>query len=229
MPILLEVLDGERKGEIFRAEPGQTIGRNRATHIINDPNISGIHAKFELDNKGQLILLDLESANGLLLNKKKVKKVALLPGVKLQLGRCIFLVREVSFDDANRLAPALGWQELLRAYVNSQTLRSPDGSNAPGYFDPVLELEFARGIQYLEILSVGFGPRLIGSNCWDIELSDSDAPDSAFELVPDKGAVRLNNLCGDGLTLNGQIVDSQVLTADDILRVGNSVMKVRFK
>lgn len=229
MPMLLEILTGESKGTFFRVEAGQTIGRSRADIIINDPNVSGTHAKFELDNKGQLILMDLESANGLLLNKKRVKKVALLPGVKFQVGRCLILANEVTDEEADKLAPILGWQALLKNYLTRLPKEDTQETPRLAAFDSLLELEFLRGTQAGESVVIGYGPRLIGSNTWDIELNDLKIPDLAFELVSEKGRPRLNNLCGQSLTLNGQIVDSQVLQADDIIVVGESAMKVNLK
>lgn len=229
MPMLLEIMTGESKGAFFRVEAGQTIGRSRADIILNDPNISGTHAKFDLDNKGQLILVDLESANGLLLNKRRVKKVALLPGVKFQIGRCLILAKETTDEEADRLAPILGWQAQLKNYLTKSPIVDNDSTPKLTAFDPILELEFLRGTQAGESLVIGYGPRLVGSNTWDVELNDLKIPDLAFELVSEKGRPRLNNLCGQSLTLNGHVVNSQALQADDIIVVGESAMKVNLK
>lgn len=229
MPMLLEVTTGDSKNSFFRIWAGQTIGRSRADIVLNDPNVSGTHAKIELDNKGQMILVDLESANGLLLNKKKVKKVALLPGVKFQIGRCQMVAKEVTDEEADRLAPILGWQGLLKEYLSKNPIEEAHHSAEISHFAKTLELEFQRGIQAGEVLVIGFGPRLFGSNTWDIELGDPKIPDLAFELVSDNHRPRLNNLCGQNLTVNGQVVESQILQVNDIIAIGESEIKVNFE
>lgn len=229
MPILIEVLAGASQGKFFRVENGRTLGRSVADIVINDPNISGTHAKFDTDNKGQLILLDLDSSNGLILAGKKVRKIAMLPSVKFQIGRSRFVVRDLSEAEAENLAPKLSWQNQLRDYLTENPLPTTQEVEGFGEFNPLLILEFIRGPLAEEVVSVGFGPRTVGSNTYDIEVPDERMPDRAFLLVSEGGRPRLENLCGQSLTLNGVVVESQILQSNDRLESGDTVIQVRFK
>lgn len=229
MPILIEVLEGASQGKFFRIENGRTLGRSAADIIINDANISGTHAKFDTDNKGQLILMDLDSSNGLILAGKKVRKIAMLPGVKFQVGRSRFLVRDLSDSEAETLAPKLSWQNQLRDYLTENPFPTNGNIEGFGEFNPLLILEFVRGPLAEEVLSIGFGPRTVGSNTYDIEVPDETMPDRAFFLVSEGGQPRLENLCGQSLTLNGEVVESQILQPNDRLELGDTIIQVRFK
>lgn len=227
MPLLIEVIGGEPPKQFFRVEAGKTLGRSSADIVLSDVNISGTHAKFDLDNKGQFILLDLNSSNGLILNNKKVKKVAMLPGVKFQMGKTVFIIRQMSEEEADQLTPPLSWKDRLKNYflqtpINEQTLNVT-------YFDPAFELEFVRGVQFEEIIAVGYGPRIAGSSTWDIELRDLHAPEFAFELQAVAQKALLVNLCDQQLTINKKPVTSQILETDDSIEIGDTVILVKFK
>lgn len=228
MPLILEVLDGPAQGRFFRLAPGKIIGRARGDILIDDINLSGSHAKIEFDNKNQFILTDLGSSNGIILNRQKVKKVALMPGVKFQLGRSIFLVKEVSAGEADQLAPLLNWNELMRDFLTKNP--PPDNHElSVTCFDPLLELEFTQGLQAETKWPIGYGPRLVGGAVWDLELQDIRVPDIAFELIPEEGKAKLINLCGDQLLVNKESVDSVILQSGDEIQIGSNKIRVSFK
>ena len=227
MAILIEVLQSESNSLFFRVENGRTLGRSRADIVINDPNISGTHAKIDLDNKGQHILIDLESSNGLILGQKKVKKVALLPGVKFQIGKTHFIVREVTDDEADSLTPNLSWKEQIQRYFSKN--QAPDKNFDLRAFTPIVELEFIKGVHAEEVLQLGYGPRLIGSSTWDVELKDLEIPEQAFELIPDGKDVKINNLCSQKLKLNKMAVTAKILESGDIIEVGSTTIRIHLK
>lgn len=93
MAFYLEVLTGKHSGTRVSLYDGMTIGRKEGDLLLDDdPKVSGLHAKIILDNKNQFILMDEGSANGLVLSGRKVKKIAMLPGVNFRIGGTQFRV-----------------------------------------------------------------------------------------------------------------------------------------
>jgi hypothetical protein len=75
---------GER---VYRLDgPATVLGRSRqCAVVINDPNVSRRHAEVRREADGYVVV-DLESTNGILVNGREVKRVALADGDRLQLG-----------------------------------------------------------------------------------------------------------------------------------------------
>jgi hypothetical protein len=94
----LEVIDapdlsGLSKGSIFLIHDETIIGRKEDNQIvINDPYVSSKHAIISV-NEGRLLIEDLESTNGTILNGKNVEEiqVAFKEDI-LEIGRIIFKV-----------------------------------------------------------------------------------------------------------------------------------------
>lgn len=184
MPLLFKVRTGDLTGSHFRIERGKTVGRSRSDIQLKDPNVSGLHAKIEGDSKGQFLLIDQDSNNGILLNGQRVKKAALLPGVVVQLGRIELEVVEVSNNEANLLAPLLGWKDQLMAYA--QSLDKEENLKDLLPFDPIICFEFLTGIEVGRIVHFGFGPRDFGRQTLDMDSIDLGLPELAFTVFPDK-------------------------------------------
>ena len=94
----LEVIDapdlsGLTMGSIFLIHDITIIGRKEDNQIIiNDPYVSGKHASVSLD-QGRLLIEDLESTNGTILNGKNIKEVQVaFKEDILEIGRIIFKV-----------------------------------------------------------------------------------------------------------------------------------------
>jgi pSer/pThr/pTyr-binding forkhead associated (FHA) protein len=86
---------GEEPPITLRLPPGsiKTIGRTaRADFIVNAALISRIHCRLTADPSDQLVVEDLGSTNGTLVNGRKVDRVVLRPGDRLTVGRVEFRV-----------------------------------------------------------------------------------------------------------------------------------------
>ena len=74
----------------FRITPGsiKTLGRAaRADFVVDAPMVSRFHCRFTASNEGNLLLEDLESTNGTLVNDKRVERVTLTQGDRVRVGR----------------------------------------------------------------------------------------------------------------------------------------------
>lgn len=90
--ITLSVLEGLERGRVYEdLETPISIGREEDNLIqLNDERVSRIHAKLQED-RGDVILTDLNSTNGSRVNGHPVQLRVLQPGDHLQIGRCTLL------------------------------------------------------------------------------------------------------------------------------------------
>jgi pSer/pThr/pTyr-binding forkhead associated (FHA) protein len=230
MALFIEILDGNELGQKFRVVAGVRLGRTTGEIQIRDPKISALHAQVEKDNKGQLILVDKGSSNGLRINGKRVPRVLLMPGVKFRVGRTNFKV--VEFQVEEHLSPDTdgleGWRKILKHQVPQIVLQNRTSKTKVLPFSPIVELTFIQGIQSDQKILLGYGPRRAGSDVLDIELEEESAPDVAFELIPDRDGVRFRTLHPKLVQLNGQSISSDILKAGDQISIGSSLIEVNF-
>ena len=74
----------------FRVTPGsiKTLGRAaRADFVVDAPLVSRFHCRFTASHEGGLLLEDLQSTNGTLVNDKRVERVVLTQGDRVRIGR----------------------------------------------------------------------------------------------------------------------------------------------
>lgn len=81
--------DGFVKRHKFYQERQITIGRLKNNHIvIDDPTVSGTHARIDMVRDGQFIVRDLESSNGIFINGKKKGTHKLKDQDVIGIGKC---------------------------------------------------------------------------------------------------------------------------------------------
>jgi pSer/pThr/pTyr-binding forkhead associated (FHA) protein len=87
---------GDELAITLRVPPGsiKTIGRTaRADFIVDAALVSRLHCRLTADKSDQLVVEDLGSTNGTMVNGKKVDRVVLRAGDKLTVGRVVFNVK----------------------------------------------------------------------------------------------------------------------------------------
>lgn len=88
----LQVMQGEGQGKKFPLKGSLTLGRSvKCDACFEDPQLSRRHAEFFFRD-GVLEVKDLGSANGILVNQKKVAAASLQPGDLVQMGGVLLLV-----------------------------------------------------------------------------------------------------------------------------------------
>jgi len=231
MALFLEILEGPGEGQKFRLLPGIRIGRSVGEIIVADPKVSSLHAQVENSENGQLFLVDRGSSNGIRINGQKVQKAAMLSGVRFSIGKTLFRVVEVIAEPSPLpdLEVGNGWKEVLQTKVPQlpSTNRSSRASVQP--LCPLIELDFLEGIQAEYKIVLGYGPRKAGSDVLDIELQDPLAPDIAFEILPlEDGSIQFQTAYPDIVQLNDTSVNEGILKPGDRIRVGSSLIEVKF-
>jgi pSer/pThr/pTyr-binding forkhead associated (FHA) protein len=228
MALHLEVIAGALKGSRFKLAEGMQLGRSKGEIQIPDPKISGLHALVEKDSRGKLILVDQNSSNGLLINEIRVKRVALLPGVRFQAGKTLFKV--VDYEDHKLAASApQSWRELLMDEIPRLKLKNKDPKVSVQPFQKLVKIEILTGIQADQSFVLGFGPRIFGSDTLDIELFDIEAPNVAFQLTPDLAGVRFSTNYPEKVTLNHNQVSTDLIKAGDKIYLGQTTIQITFE
>lgn len=98
---VLIVRKGPCEGKTFAIEDGFVIGRDDEANInLSDPSVSRRHAVLKIEREGVRIA-DLETTNGLIVNKKKVKSHFLKAGDEILIGDTE-LVFSIPVDPAAR-------------------------------------------------------------------------------------------------------------------------------
>jgi len=88
--IALIIVEGDQKGKRFIIEkPVLLIGRSQADIMLKDPEVSRRHCQISCYND-RVVLQDMSSANGTLLNQQVVRKAFLKDQDKIQVGGTIF-------------------------------------------------------------------------------------------------------------------------------------------
>lgn len=228
MVTFIEILEGASTGSRFKIEEGMTLGRSKADIVIKDPKISSTHAQIALNNKGQYVLIDMESSNGLHINGRRVKKIALLPGVIFEVGRTLFKVVTVEETQAADFSRIITWRNTLAGFLHGAEAPPRKEDLTFQSFSPALRLNFVQGIQTDEEIILGYGPRQAGSDSLDIELLDEEAPREAFELHSNPGGVEIKILAIGKVTLNKKSIDSEILRDGDVIAIGNTLIKVSY-
>ena len=93
----IKIINGPQEGKFFPLTPGSTLGRKKATHVLDEPKASSVHAVIKKTGSGKMILSDNNSRNGTRVNGQRQDKIVLAPGVKFQIGNTYFEV--IDFDD----------------------------------------------------------------------------------------------------------------------------------
>lgn len=259
MSLYLEIIespDASLVGSRVEIFDGMKIGRKGASLVINDSNISSIHAKIKQLGSDRFILTDADSRNGIHLNGKQVKKVTLMPDVLFIVGKTTLKVVRPS-SDWQGVPIALHWSkrlnENLRSFLFSLVNEDGESENTGSLFPladektltpkseklcpyfqslaplPCLvKLRFLEGIQVDQEILLGYGPRRGGFRHFDIDLFEADCPNEIFEIraSTDGTGIEILIFDSDFLLLNGARLERSILKNGDRLEFGKSRMLV---
>ena len=229
MVTYIEVIEGANIGSRYKIQEGMNVGRSQGDIIIPDPKISGTHARIEKNDRDQFVLFDLNSANGLYIEDRRVKKVTLLQGVRFEIGRTQFRVVMAEEDVLEAPTPQLSWRNILKRDLDELAKAPLEGSTKITPFSTAIKLSFTQGVQADQEIILGYGPRIAGSDSLDIEFKDDSTPKIAFEVRAGDRGVELKSLALGRVALNHKTITTvQVLQDGDLISVGNTWIKISY-
>lgn len=232
MAIILEITEGPHAGQIFNIRDGTEIGRVRGQiQLKKDSKVSSFHASVVKDPKGDLIVIDQGSANGIKINGQKVKRVQLIDGVQFQIGRTVFKVLERDEGAANSVPEPViekTWDEILIEEVALLKMNRAIPKANIKAFKKALKLDFIEGQQADHTMTLGFGPRDFGSDNLDVELKESTCPAVAFSIAPSAQGAALSTDFPKLVHVNGNSNTRHDLQEGDTIRIGTTLIQVSF-
>lgn len=131
--ITLRVLDGADRGKTYeKVLLPVTLGREDGNGIqVNDERVSRFHVKIQQD-KGRVVLTDLESTNGTKVNGETVRLWVLRPGDVIMIGRTM-LVYGSEQEIAFRLAQLRGADISEGVQLDVDDMDDPESENLPSF------------------------------------------------------------------------------------------------
>lgn len=194
--LYLEVVTGPYQGRMVRIQEGLRVGRSRGEFQINDPKISSLHAQVIKHRKGFFILRDKQSRNKIIFNGERVDQLALMPGIQFMLGDTKFRVLQETTKETD------AEETTIVAGTNSDTQQIKEESFLIDldeflkqernivlpvtihFFETPLWLVFTHGAEMGRQIGLIYGPRIIGRESHDIQISEPSSPPTAFSIKP---------------------------------------------
>jgi hypothetical protein len=104
---LLWVKEGPRRGKYYPIKHGTVVGRKETSSLrLDDPKVSGMHAKFNLEDDG-FVIWDLGSANGTYVNGRKIREATALEENDLvKIGESVFVIKLLESKPKRKTARA---------------------------------------------------------------------------------------------------------------------------
>ncbi len=134
---------------------------------------------------------------------------------------------EPKYETAINLTP-LKWPEALAELI--QNTFFPKTSPRPVFaFDDVIELIFFRGVQTGTHWTLGYGPRVAGSEVLQLSLFEPDAPKKSFSIAPTKNGAQIQTDHPEKVFLNEKPLSSEILNTGDIIRIGETEIEVQIQ
>lgn len=216
------------------------IGRKQGDLIIEDPLVSGLHARIVL-REGVFVLQDLGSTNGTMVDGRLTHEAALRPGQEITVGSTrmiLFQSTEEAFGENRRRSARnqleIAWlldEELIEVATGEQTgspgdvigqdLRLPPGMNAV--------LEVVAGQDAGKVFRFTRGNVTIGRHAGEVPLNDMEVSrrHSVIEVFG-RDMVFLRDLGStNGTYHNGRRVRVSQLHPGDTVGIGKTVLKLK--
>lgn len=101
----VHVVDGADKGKVhYLYSKRTTVGRGPTGIRLQDIDVSRLHASFEVQDHGQVLIRDLGSTNGTYVNDVRVAEITLKSSDKIKIGTTVlqFTVEKISGNQSER-------------------------------------------------------------------------------------------------------------------------------
>ncbi len=191
----LIALDGPRAGETITLDPGEfTIGREWSNALsLDDRRVSRRHCVVRADSD-EIVIEDLESHNGVFVNRRPVRRATLADGDQIQIGNSLFLFATY-VEPTDDGAPDV---EFEHGRLLVGTTISLDGGSAlylhPERVEQALPAEDRVARDLAALLRIGTA--LLGVR--DTKSIEQQVLDILFEVIPaERGAIVLADAADD--------------------------------
>lgn len=228
----LKIIKGPLEGRVFDIQNNMKIGRSRGDVVLEDSLVSDFHAEIKLNSKGDFMLLDLDSKNGILFEDKKRNEVNLKKGVEFKIGRNVFQVFLNPNSQNSASQNPLG--SFLEKNLNSFTDKSPETLSA---FSHHVELHFLSGPQEGENCHLTYGPCIFEkdengnlvlsqnvSNCLFCITSNHKSKNTDNQI--DKHAIFVLSEQSQ-IKLNDKNIKEQIIKSNDVITFDDTQIELK--
>jgi pSer/pThr/pTyr-binding forkhead associated (FHA) protein len=205
-----EIVDGSEAGKVFHfAQNEIRIGRESGDLSLIDPDVSKEHAQIEIYGKDQVYIKDLGSLNGSYVNSRKMDRMQLKDGDKLQFGGTSIKVSFGKVREQIKGGKQEG-QDLVPKKTTSQTFVS---------------LKVVSGSELGKVFELTEGAFTMGHYESDICLNDPEIGEDKAILEVSKNAVTIKSAVGV-VKVNSRVVKRCAISTNDQIAMGRTVLKV---
>lgn len=217
MRLEIEVLDGNQKGKRISLSSGLLLGRTMPTLVFADRMMSDSHGVLIMDHRNTWNFECLPP-NLVRLGSGEVPRIALIPGLVFHLGQTGFkVVEKGELQNIN-------WSDGLLSWLKDHPAESKPSDLF--FFLHPLRLTFVQGPQFEEYLTIGYGPRVLGFNSLDLNLTDPSAPKTVGRFFQVGEQAYLENLCGNKALINSKSFDQHPIQDEDLLKIGSTIIEL---
>jgi hypothetical protein len=215
--LALVILDGPRKGNMLSL-------RNEAVFC------GGYFSDEEMGNKHAGVFLDQNlSWNIRALDKNKIRigldetdRISLILGLVFHLGQTGFKVIE---KPKLRLG---GWEEGLTDWLNEQSWE--EQKTEFFFFRHPVQMTFLTGPQTNEFFTISYGPRVMGFNCFDLNIKDPTVPKKLVRFYQVGETAYIEKLSihepGYKVLVNKNQFDHHAISPGDRLQFGQHLLEL---
>ncbi len=222
MTFLLKGLAGPYQNKHFKIIAGMSLGRRQGEILLEqDITVSSLHGRVISLPSGQLCLKDAGSQNQFLVNGRRVSSVDLIEGAVFQVGQCVFQVIKMTDKEHAGFAFEKNWKEVIFSTLSHNTQPTTASS-----LNPSVQVDCIQGPSAETSWFLGFGPRLFGPLCEDIEILEKDSADVAFEISQTNDGPSVKSL-SKNILINKINASEKLLEDGDEIQVGSSIFKIR--
>ncbi len=219
---ILDSIDSASIGNIYEVSSGHVIGRARGNIILEDERISSVHAEIQMNNQGEMFLVDKDSRNGIKVQGKRITKLLITPGTIFQVGNTLIEVF-LANPKPKMISSEISQESLISQAKN--IIESTEVKHKPlegmRFFSSTLRLDVIQGLQLDQAWELEYGPYRFGSGCVGGILVGKNYPPEIFEITELNSKVVVRALSKNRiLSLNSiPIVNESLVENGDILSV----------
>lgn len=120
------------------------------------------------------------------------------------------------------------WYEVLENFATSTLPQIKNSPQKVAPFNPGLRLQFLRGVQVNTEWILGYGPRLVGADEYDLTIFEPEAPANCFQLLPTNLGVNFKTSHPDKVLYNGRSLQEALVKQGDKITIGNTLIRIEF-